>query len=1100
MNYKEFIDNSPFPFILTNTSGFIIEANQAACELLNYAPEEINGSFFKHIIAEENISLKNNGDSFRPALLRRGTGIKKCGEQFQLEYKIHSIENGNKELCTALMIVNQSSTSLVYPLPKKISYPERENGQFEYSRLFIENPSSGWIVDQKSLKILKVNKSAIKQYGYSKEEFLTKTVFDLLPPEEVDRLKSLLDHQNNFANVYSGHWRNRLKNGHLIDVDIPKNIMDDSDRVILLAIDITSKVKREKLTEHELLSKDPLFNSTPDQIWSISLDFKLIAANNSFINLLKQATGKTYKPGDILTDDPFTKSFIEMWGSHIQKAFRGERVNDIKFVPAYKSLPARWLEFFIYAIYKDDKIIGAVFYTRNITERIVSEQKIRESEANLAEAQRLANLGNWSINLKTGELEWSDQLYKIYGINKKDFTKKVGTILKLIDKSNLKEFLKSIEKTRNTGEAQTLIFTIHTPAGEKKIIEQKSYGQKDKNGNVISAFGTTQDITQKMLTEEALRQSIESYDLVSKATNDSIWDWNIETGEVIRSGNGFKILFGYENNFANKKDEVYDELIHPNDVKAVKSSQKIVFNNPNENYWEAEFRFKKADGTYAHVYDRGYIIRDENGKPKRMIGAAQDITLRKEHLNEIKRIQHNLQVVINTTEDLIWSLDLDLKVITANNAFVDFMHYLFPDSISEGDSVLSPKLEKEIAERWSNLYHRAIGGEKFTLEYEVLHRKLNKWKVYIISFFPIINKEGSISGVACFARNITELKNYARELENSQKRFKDLFHLSPQPMWLYEVDTLRICEINKAAIQHYGYNESEFLNMTIMDIRPKSDQKIVKEIINRRKAGKATPTNQVFRHLKKSGELIEVNIYSTPLQIDNKNYTLVAAIDVTEIRRHEHTINKAIIKAQEKERFEIGSELHDNICQLLASSKMRISILKEYIPEKSIKVFEESKDFIITALDEIRNLSHRLAPSFFSDKTLEEAFTKLFNSFNFLKEYSIKMNFCENTFQQELSLDLKLNLYRILQEQLKNIIKYAKASEIEVQVTCTNTKILQMRIADNGIGFNVNEVKDGIGLSNMKRRAELSGGELQIITSPGNGTEIIVALPLREGD
>src|SRR5690606_9336288 len=143
----------------------------------------------------------------------------------------------------------------------------------------------------------------------------------------------------------------------------------------------------------------------------------------------------------------------------------------------------------------------------------------------------------------------------------------------------------------------------------------------------------------------------------------------------------------------------------------------------------------------------------------------------------------------------------------------------------------------------------------------------------------------------------------------------------------------------------------------------------------------------------------------------------------------EHNINKAIIKAQENERLEIGSELHDNICQLLASSKMRISILKEHIPKERMLIYEESKEFIVTALEEIRNLSHRLAPSFFNDKTLEEAFIKLFNSFNFLKKYSIKMRFCENVLQQNLSLDLKLNLYRILQEQLKNIIKYAKATE-----------------------------------------------------------------------
>ena len=318
-------------------------------------------------------------------------------------------------------------------------------------------------------------------------------------------------------------------------------------------------------------------------------------------------------------------------------------------------------------------------------------------------------------------------------------------------------------------------------------------------------------------------------------------------------------------------------------------------------------------------------------------------------------------------------------------------------------------------------------------------------------------------------------------------------------MWLYEKDTFKIVEINKAAINHYGYSEEEFLNLTIMDIRPADEVLKVEAIINERRSDSSPDFNHVFRHLKKNGEVIEVQIYSTPIEIDEKKHTLIVAIDVTENRRHEHNINKAIIKAQENERFEIGSELHDNICQLLASSKMRISILKEHIPQERMFIFQESKDFIVTALEEIRNLSHRLAPSFFNDKTLEEAFIKLFNSFNFLKEYRIQLNFGDSLLKQNISLDLKLNLYRILQEQLRNIVKYAKASEIDVEISLGQNNILKMRIADNGIGFNLDKVEGGIGLSNMKRRAELSDGELLLNTSPGNGTEIIVTIPLEEG-
>jgi PAS domain S-box-containing protein len=425
-----------------------------------------------------------------------------------------------------------------------LNYKEKESkSDFEFSRLFYENPSAGWIVDQKTLSFVDVNTTAIKDYGYSREEFLSKNIFDLLPVLEKERLKTALDNKESFSTAYTGQWKNILKNGDIIDVDIPRNIMDDSDRIILLAIDITNQVKIDALKANERINIDPLINSTLDQIWSISLDYKLIAANKSFIRLLEVATGITFKPGDDLFSHPFTRDFVKIWDPYFQRALKGERVKEIVHIPEHSNLPARWIELFINSIFKGEEIVGAVFYTRNITESKIAEQKIIESEANLAEAQRLAKLGNWSNDLQTGELKWSDQLFEIFGVQKSNRPNSIRTFLNMVELPNRKELLQAMRGTRKTGEPYSLVYHITTPQGENKIIEEKGYGQKNEQGVVIRTFGTAQDITQKMLTEEALRHSNESYTLVSKATNDSIWDWDMETNIISRSGNGFKILF-----------------------------------------------------------------------------------------------------------------------------------------------------------------------------------------------------------------------------------------------------------------------------------------------------------------------------------------------------------------------------------------------------------------------------------------------------------------------------------------------------------------------------------------------------------------------------
>ena len=338
-----------------------------------------------------------------------------------------------------------------------------------------------------------------------------------------------------------------------------------------------------------------------------------------------------------------------------------------------------------------------------------------------------------------------------------------------------------------------------------------------------------------------------------------------------------------------------------------------------------------------------------------------------------------------------------------------------------------------------------------------------------------------------------ERKNSISKLTESEKRYSNLFNLSPQPKWLYDPQTLKFIHVNKAALILYGYTEEEFLNMTMDDI--KYEESITG--IHKQTLFGGTPSEvskMTAKHYKKSKEIIEVEIYISPIIINNKDFRSVIVIDVTERNLFETKVTKAIIKTQEDERTEISSELHDNVCQLLAASKLGLGMLKES-PSERIGILSQCHDNISTALDEIRNLSHRLAPVLFNESTMEEAFRRLFDTFNIGGEFEIVMQFEDAVKQYPLSFELQLNLYRILQEQLKNILHNAKASVIKVDVFINNSR-LKMRISDNGIGFNLNAIKSGIGIANMKRRTELFSGIFEIESSPGNGCTILIDIPL----
>lgn len=218
--------------------------------------------------------------------------------------------------------------------------------------------------------------------------------------------------------------------------------------------------------------------------------------------------------------------------------------------------------------------------------------------------------------------------------------------------------------------------------------------------------------------------------------------------------------------------------------------------------------------------------------------------------------------------------------------------------------------------------------------------------------------------------------------------------------------------------------------------------------------------------------------------------------DITEKKQYELNLTKAIIKTQEDERYEIGGELHENVCQILVGSLLSLGMLKDALPPSRIEMFDKCREYISLSLAEIRNLSHRLAPAFFNEETLEEAFGRLIDMCNVEKKLAVSLQFDEQVNSDLVSREIQLNLYRILQEQLKNILKYANASVIEVQVLIEGNK-LRMLVADNGVGFNVDSIKTGIGFANMKRRAELFSGKFDIISSPGKGCAVSMEIPLK---
>ncbi|MET0636692.1 MAG: PAS domain S-box protein [Chitinophagaceae bacterium] len=341
--------------------------------------------------------------------------------------------------------------------------------------------------------------------------------------------------------------------------------------------------------------------------------------------------------------------------------------------------------------------------------------------------------------------------------------------------------------------------------------------------------------------------------------------------------------------------------------------------------------------------------------------------------------------------------------------------------------------------------------------------------------------------------SIERSKNIA-ELKDSERRYSDIFHLSPIPMMVFDAETLQFIQVNEAATTLYGYSQKEFMEMTVLDLKVMGDSMDYAGLILSR-GEEGSVFNQTVEHIKKSGESLMMEVVGIPIVINQKKYRSVICTDVTEKRLFETKLIKSIIETQEDERYEIGGELHDNVCQILAASYMSLSILKKALPPEALPDLETSGSYIQLALQEIRNLSHRLAPVFFGDSTMEEAFRRLFVPFETDGNFAVTVVFDEEVKDWPIPQDLQLNLYRILQEQLRNIVKYAQATTIDVNVFILDQR-LAMMISDNGVGFDTESLTDGIGMANMKRRTELFSGKFDVRSSPGHGCELFINVPL----
>jgi PAS domain S-box-containing protein len=594
-------------------------------------------------------------------------------------------------------------------------------------------------------------------------------------------------------------------------------------------------------------------------------------------------------------------------------------------------------------------------------------------------------------------------------------------------------------------------------------------------------------------TDEAIKLTNERYEFVAKVTSDMVWDWNLLTGEIYRSKEGWEKIFstGTYSTAGSEKD--LELRVHPDDVERVRQIKQQVLNSVDQQTFKIECRILNDQGNYITIEDNGYIMRNAEGKAIRLIGASKNISATKKYETELKK----LSLVAQQTNNAVVITGIDQKIQWVNEAFTRITGYSKEEAIGRrpGDFMQGPETNK-IVIRYMRMKIKKVQPYKC----DILNYTKDGKQIWLhLECQPEFDNSGNLLGYFAIQTDITKEKIAEEALKLSEERHRYLFENNPASMFIWDIDTLQIIDANETAARIYGYSKKEFSTLSILELRRSEEVEKVKVLVERIKNNPGLLNVGIWKHITKKGEDIFMDIASHRIKFNGKYVILAMANNVTEKvllqkslesekSAKQKEITDAVITAQEKEREQIGGELHDNVNQILASSLLYMAIAKRHMANPDI--LAETEKLISNAIKEIRILSHSLLPPSLEERSLKDALANIVKVVRKTSSFAIH-DTLDCTDENNMPDKLKLSIYRIVQEQFNNIHKYAKAKNVYITLTCNQLET-QLNIKDDGIGFDTSKKNEGVGLMNIKTRASLYNGKVTINASPNNGCELSI--------
>lgn len=458
------------------------------------------------------------------------------------------------------------------------------------------------------------------------------------------------------------------------------------------------------------------------------------------------------------------------------------------------------------------------------------------------------------------------------------------------------EMLAALRERRSFGAT----YRLRRADGEWRCVWGQGHGVYAEDGALLAIEGFVTDVTERRVAEEALREAELKYRSIFDHALHGIYQ-STPAGRFLRVNPALATMLGYDSPDA----LVADCRSIERDYYAEPAARAAILRAHEEggSVRGFECQVRRRDGRIIWTRESLYAVCDAAGRFLYYEGGVEDITERKEAELALRESEARLRRLFTDANDIIFTADLEGNYTTMNPAGEALTGYPLDELLRMNFRQLTAP---EYVSCIEQMLARKLCGEETTTCYETEFITRTGGRLNLeVSTQLIHDAAGAPIGVQGIARDITARKRAEQALRESEERYRERFEGMPLPMWIYDPDSLRFLDVNDAAVRQYGYTREEFLAMTIRHIRPAEDAPRLRHAVEMR-AGFVLRDSS-WRHVKKDGTVINVEISSQEIEVAGRRCRCVVAHDITERAAAEAALRES--EGRYRELFENANDV-----------------------------------------------------------------------------------------------------------------------------------------------------------------------------------------------